>query len=127
MKKVKLFSLAIIIGFSFFSLQAQSNTNGKQNGHGMSTNGMMMDSTAMGCNMMMMHMMKPLAAFSIDDGFIIIMGTKIMKYDKDLNLRKEVEMKIDTAAFKKMMPNCPMMKQGQMRNGSSKQEQKNTR
>lgn len=75
----------------------------------------MMDSCAM-CGMMMMHYMKPSAAFSTQDGgFIVIMGNKIMKYDKNTDLKKEVVMKVDSTAMKKMMHHmqqCPMKKSG---------------
>ena len=73
----------------------------------------MMDSS-MSCNMMKMHMMSPKAAFATSDGgVVIIMGNKMIKYDKDLNLKKEVELKIDSTAMNsmmQMMPQCPGMK-----------------
>ncbi len=61
----------------------------------------------------MMHFMKPGAAFGTQDGgFVVIMGNKIMKYDKNADLKKEVEMKVDTTAMKKMMQQCPMRRSG---------------
>ena len=38
-----------------------------------------------------------------DNGVIIMMGNKLLKYDKDLNLVKEAEIKIDMEGMKKMM------------------------
>ncbi|MGD2279360.1 MAG: hypothetical protein PVH45_04635 [Candidatus Omnitrophota bacterium] len=40
----------------------------------------------------------------MDDGSVVVMiGNKLMKYDKDLNLRKEVEIKMDMDELDKMM------------------------
>lgn len=89
--------------------------NGNDGGMGGMRQGGMMDSSAM-CGMMMMHFMKPSAAFGTQDGgFVVIMGNKIMKYDKNVDLKKEVEIKVDTTAMRKMMQQmkqCPMMKPG---------------
>jgi hypothetical protein len=38
-----------------------------------------------------------------DGGVIVMMGNKLFKYDKDLNLEKEAELKIDTEDMQKMM------------------------
>ncbi len=86
---------------------------GMGGGMGGCMGGGMMDSS-MCSNMMRMHMSVPKAAFpSADGGLIIIMGNKIMKYDKDLILKKETEIKIDTSAMKNMMHQCPSMKSKQ--------------
>ena len=81
----------------------------------------MMDSCCM-WGMGMMHMMRPSFVLSTQDGgFVVFMGNKIMKYDKNLDLKKEVEMKIDTTAMEKWrqrMWRCPAMKQGQATKGS---------
>jgi hypothetical protein len=101
---------AITIGFA----QQGNGPSGEMGQDGMRHGGMM-DSSAM-CGMMMMHFMKPSTAFSTQDGgFVVIMGNKIMKYDKNVDLKKEVEIKVDTTAMKKMMQQmqqCPMMKSG---------------
>jgi hypothetical protein len=43
-----------------------------------------------------------------------MIGNRLLKYDKDLNLQKEVEIKIDTEGMQKMMmqmkEKCPMHK-----------------
>ena len=48
-----------------------------------------------------------------DGGIVIVAGNKITKYDKDLNVVKEAEVKVDMEATKKqmadMMKMCPMM------------------
>ena len=50
-----------------------------------------------------------------DGGVIVLIGNKLQKYDKDLVLQKEVEIKTDVSCAHKMMENCPMM-QGKMQN-----------
>jgi len=87
--------------------------------------GMMMGSERMtGSGKMMEHcpMMKKMMEKSMiataDGGVIILIGNKLMKYDKNLNLVKEVEIKIDKEEMwnkmKKRMKNCPMTKGGRM-------------
>ena len=56
------------------------------------------------------------------DGSIIVMCCdKLIKYDKDLNLVKEVQIPVDTEAMQKnmtkMMENCPMCKGMMQRKG----------
>lgn len=49
---------------------------------------------------------------AVGDGVIILIGNKLVKYDKNLNVVKEVEIKIDMDSMKKMMMEsggCPMM------------------
>jgi hypothetical protein len=93
---------------------------GQHMGRMMDSSGMM-DSCAM-WGMGMMHMMKPQFVLATPDGgFVVFMGNKIMKYDKNLDLKKEVEMKLDTMAmerWKQHMQNCPMMKHGPGAKGS---------
>lgn len=57
----------------------------------------------MGCPCMM-SMGKQMVATS-DGGVVVLSGNKLYKYDKELNLKKEVEIKKD----KEMMGKCPMM------------------
>lgn len=65
----------------------------------------------MGCPMMMMMMGRLMVATS-DGGIVILVGNKLQKYDKDLNLAKETEIKVDMIAMhkmmKEMMEKCPM-------------------
>ncbi len=72
----------------------------------------------MGGKMMGMHMMKMMMEKSVtstsDGGVVVVTGNKITKYDKDLNVVKEAEIKTDMEAMgknmKEMMAQCPMMK-----------------
>ena len=64
------------------------------------------------CGGSMMNSMMSASLLETKDGGVIVMsGTKLMKYDKDLNLVKEVEVKMDIEGIQKMMQkmmeNCP--------------------
>lgn len=80
---------------------------------GMGSDCMMMPSKGKwmrGCpmhGMMMKSMMDCQMVATEGSGVIIKTCDKLLKYDKDLNLVKEVEMKVDIEAMKKMM--CQMM------------------
>jgi hypothetical protein len=67
---------------------------------------MMEKGKMMGMSPMMMG--KSLVSTS-DGGVVVLMGNKLQKYDKDLTLVKEVEIKMDMEAMKKMM--MPMMEE----------------
>jgi hypothetical protein len=60
---------------------------------------------------MMAGLMGGTLVATTDGGVVLFAGQKLMKFDKDLKLVKEVEVKIDTAAMQKMMQemyqNCP--------------------
>ena len=62
------------------------------------------------CGMMMN---KSLVATS-DGSVVVLIGSKLQKYDKDLVLKKEVEIKLDMESMQKMMKRmmgkCPMRK-----------------
>ncbi len=64
--------------------------------------------------MVMKGMMEKSIIATTEGGVIVLAGNKIVKYDKDLNVVKEVEIKVDVEAMQKnimeMMKNCPMMK-----------------
>ena len=101
-----------LVTLFILSASAQNNQGNGPKGNDGVMGGGMMDSSKYGC-MMKMHMMSPSTAFATSDGgFIIIKDNKIMKYDKDLNLKKEAEMKVDTMEMKHMMQQCPSMKSG---------------
>ncbi len=78
----------------------------------------MMGDKKMGMMMgpMMMKMMEKSVVATSDGGIVVLAGNKITKYDKDLNVVKEAEIKVDMDAMQKqmsdMMKMCPMMKEG---------------
>ena len=68
---------------------------------------------------MMCHGMMQKELVATGDGGVVVMAdNKLFKYDKELNLVKEVELKIDTQAMQSKMQQmmkecqsmCPMMK-----------------
>jgi hypothetical protein len=84
--------------------------------HGMMGQGGQMQACPM-CGMMVgTTMMKTMTA-TPDGGVIIAVGNRLMKYDNQLNLVKDTEMKIDVnqmfSNMQKMMENCPMARQTQ--------------
>jgi hypothetical protein len=95
----------------------QSVTKKEMMKSGMMANGEMMGKCPMH-GMMMKGMMEKSMIAAGDGGVIVLAGNKLIKYDKDLNIVKEVEIKIDREAMQKnmmeMMKNCPMMKGGMM-------------
>lgn len=54
-------------------------------------------------NMPMCGMMGKTMVPSDDGGVIVMIGNKLYKYDKDLNLKKETEISVDYKNMKKMM------------------------
>ncbi len=64
--------------------------------------------------MMMENMMMPKMVATSDGGVAVMAYGKVTKYDKDMNAVKEVELKPDVEAMKKMMTEmmegCPMCK-----------------
>lgn len=56
-----------------------------------------------------------------DGGVIVMMGNKLFKYDKNLNLKKEVELEIDMGDMQKMMmqmkEKCPAYKKMMQESG----------
>lgn len=68
--------------------------------------------------MMMKSMMEKTLVATSDGGVVVLIGNKLIKYDKNLNLVKEVEIKVDMEGMKEhmaeMMKNCPKMRRGMM-------------
>jgi hypothetical protein len=100
----------LIAGASMVS--AEDMKNGMM-GKGMGME-MMSDKKMMGMCPTMKGMMDKTVVATSDGGIVIVMGNKITKYDKNLNVVKEVELKMDMEGMHKMMENmkgmCPMMK-----------------
>lgn len=110
MKLTKLSTLLAVILLAGLSIQAQNpqgNPQGNSKGsHSMGQGG--------GCGMMM-GMYMPHVMTTSDGGVIVVTGRKLIKYDKDLNLKKEIVVPIDTtgvqAMWQHMNQACPMMGQ----------------
>ena len=54
-------------------------------------------------SMMMKSMMEKSMVATQDGGVVVLVGNKLLKYDKNLNLQKEVEIKIDPSGMKDKM------------------------
>ncbi len=78
----------------------------------------MMKSDMMGKHGMMMKMMERSVVTTSDGGIVIVSANKISKYDKNLNLVKEVEIKMPT--MEEMQKTCPMMDKAAMSEGKEK-------
>ena len=85
--------------------------HGKMIGKGKKMEGMHGGGAKMG---MMGMMMKKEMISSSDGGVIVLSGNKLLKYDKNLELVKEVEIEMDFEGMQKMMKEmkekCPMGK-----------------
>ena len=108
----------IIVGTSGLAI-AQMNDKGKEM---MGDKAGMMEGKGgmMGMCPMMKSMMERSVVATSDGGVIVVMGNKLTKYDKNLNVTKEVELEMDMGDMQKMMENmkgmCPMMGKGMMGN-----------
>ena len=91
---------------------SSSQQNQAMMGRGMMGKGMM-GGKMMGMHMMMKMMMEKSVVATSDGGVVVVAGNKITKYDKDLKVVKEAEVKMDMEAMGKnmeeMMAKCPMM------------------
>ena len=105
----------VFVFASFAQADDQQGAMGEKK-HEMGMMGSMMGDK-MGKGMMMHAMMPKQIVASNDGGVIVLAGNKLYKYDKNLVLVKEAEIKVDTEAMRKMMEgmkaNCPMTKHGE--------------
>ena len=108
MKKIVFMFIVTVICMSFVSVSFAGNMGDFKRGE-------RGDKKGMGCPMCCMNKMmmdsKKLVATQ-DGGAILMIGNKLIKYDGQLNIVKEVEIKMDMAAMKKSMDDmrnsCPM-------------------
>ena len=130
MKKIVIFLGILVVGMSVNSFVFAENQNEPKRGAehssmpmppGMEHGGAMgMESrSAMMSNMMMMQAMREKSMIPTSDGgVLVVIGNQMMKYDKDLNLVKEAELKIDIDKMRKgmtsMMPPQNFMREGMM-------------
>jgi hypothetical protein len=103
MKNMRLIFIltTILVALSTVCLAGDpDDTMGSQMGGGM------MNRPDKGCSMMSMHsmmgMMSSIVATS-DGGVVVMIGNKLYKYDKNLNLVKETEIKLDMKGMQRMM------------------------
>jgi hypothetical protein len=71
-------------------------------------------------------MMRPTIIATSDGGVVVMVGNKLMKFDKDLNLVKETKIKIDIEGMEKPMlqpgKECPMRKSMEQKSCPMKKE-----
>ena len=121
MKKYSLLlALLALVGFATVSLAEEPAAMKEEKGP---MGGMMGEHKGM-----MGHRMCPLCSSMMerqvvstgDGGFVVILGSKATKYDKDLNVVKEVEMKMDCQGMMDKMKDCPMCKMMKAKMGDKK-------
>lgn len=129
MKKVIVIAcvVAFVIGITVISFAQDADK--PMMGKGMMGKGMMMKGGMMGmCPMHGMMMGKGGMVATPEGGVIVMAGNKLYKYDKDLNLVKEAEVKMDMAATQRMMSEmkqgCPMCQEMMAHCGMMGEEQK---
>jgi len=114
MKKV-LFVIGILLiagSTIFLNAQDQNAQQGGMQGSGtMMGGGMDMMASSGTCTMCGMMMMGSKMVATADGGVVVMMGNKIMKYDKDLKKVKDTTVDIQEVQ-QSMMQQCPMMKGG---------------
>lgn len=78
--------------------------------HGMMHDGMMGQGDMMG-GPMMKHMMGPIVVATSDGGVVVVIGDKMTKYDQDLDVIGQADLKADMQGMKKKC-GCGMMGKG---------------
>jgi len=129
MSKVKVLGLVIVaIMFCSAIAFAQDSSEKKEPAMEEKTNEKQIEKERMaGMMMQMMGAMQKQMVATNDGGVIVLVGNKLLKYDKDLNLVKEielktgVELKMDIGPMQEMMKNMKEKygKHGKMIEGES--------
>ncbi|MBD3345865.1 MAG: hypothetical protein GF401_12450 [Chitinivibrionales bacterium] len=103
--------LAVLFGMTFFSdgyAQGQMMRGGRS-----MHKGMMMGTDSAMCPMgpgMGMGMMMPRVVATMDNAIFILMGNKLIKYDSNLNKKKEVILEVDEKDMQAMFENMQKMR-----------------
>jgi len=134
MSKVKVLGLVIVaIMFCSAIAFAQDSSEKKEPTTEEKTNEKQMEKERMGGMVMqMMGAMQKQMVATNDGGVIVLVGNKLLKYDKDLNLVKEVELKtgvelkMDVGSMQEMMKNMKEKygKHSKMTQGESQDTEK---
>ena len=135
MKLIFKMGLIILLATGFFSLAIAQEKNEMLGGKGMmEKQGMMSEHGKMmgdGCWMMCHMLMDKSLVATQDGGAIVMVGNKLQKYNKDLVLEKEVEIKIDVEGMQKtmkqMMEKCPMHKKMMQEGGMMAEPKKESK
>jgi len=95
---ITLMALLLVPALAFSQEKSPGTETSMEMGKGM----MMGKGMGCDCGKMCMMMQKQMIATS-DGGVIVLAGNKLYKYDKNLNLVKEAEIKMDVEGMNKMM------------------------
>jgi hypothetical protein len=105
-----------ILVFMLARVDAQMHQRGMMHGGAHPRAGMYTDSMhampmgPMGCGAMMgKAMMRPRQIVAVKNGIIVSMGNKLIKYDSDLNKKKEVTLEFDADDMKTMYEHMEKM------------------
>lgn len=110
-KSIIVITAVVVLSISGLALAQMENKDKST----MMGKGMMMDGKGMMMHGMMMNAMMNKSMVATSDGGVVVMtANKLTKYDKDLNVVKEIELTMDMEGMKKMMKDCPMMGKGMM-------------
>jgi len=113
MKKIMFILLAAVVCMSFLSVSFAGDMAGRKGDKKWDKKDCKKGMSCPMCHMNKSMMMgeKKLVATQ-DGGAVLMMGNKLIKYDAQMNLVKEVEIKMDMEAMKKLMEemkaSCPM-------------------
>ena len=116
MKKVKvvlsaLAAMMLIASLCYAEAEGGMRQGGDMSQKGMEKHGKMSDMCPRHCMMMMKKMSKSMVATS-DGGVVVMSGNRLLKYNKDLELKKEVKIKADSECMEgkaaEMKEGCPM-------------------
>lgn len=123
MRKALLSAISILlVGTTFVAAQGPGMGRGMMGGQMMHADSGMMKPMR-GCGIMM-DMASPKSVIPVDDGIIVVVGNKLLKYDQDLNLKKETQIEIDyeeiEARMQRMRQMCPQMQSAPAVNGEQK-------
>jgi len=134
MSKVKVLVLVIVAAMFYPVIAfAQDSSEKKESMIAEKTNEKQMEKERMGAMVMqMMGAMQKQMVATNDGGVIVLVGNKLLKYDKDLNLireaevKTEVELKIDVGSMQEMIKNMKEKygKHGKMIQGESPDTEK---
>jgi len=100
---ITLMALLIVPALAFSQEKSPGKDTSMEMGKGMEMDKGMGMGKGMGCNCGKMGMMMPKQMIATSDGGVIVLsGNKLYKYDRNLNLVKEAEIKMDVEGMKKM-------------------------
>ena len=102
-KTIILLAIVTIVGTGSYVVFAQEHMGGMMGGKDMMAQKGMMSGKMMGMPPMSAMMCNSSLVAMNDGGVVVLIGNKLTKYDNNLNVIKEVEVKIDKEYWQNMM------------------------